>query len=131
MARGFAILATIVAAAALAPACFDESELEGAACLSSDDCWRTQSCVRTQTEINLMAPGECRSDDACDTGMRLGCSCLPGASVDEPTRCEGTDLSPTSNDLNTCICCGESDAVDSDPQTGLLFCTLGSDTETG
>jgi hypothetical protein len=106
--RTLAVLAAVALGGGLA-ACFDDTKLLGAACLSDADCWRTQSCVQTPTELARGVEGQCRKDGQCEAGVQLGCRCALNS--DGGTFCESNRFA-SSSDPATCICCPETDTVE-------------------
>jgi hypothetical protein len=59
-------------------ACDLSEELEGEPCAVDEDCWHTQTCVRTPEERERGLVGMCLAADTdCAFGQQLGCTCDP------------------------------------------------------
>lgn len=85
-------------------ACYDETALEGAECLTDADCWQTQTCVKTPTQAALGIGGTCQAEGSdCAVGKQNGCECSTDPGQDA---CSATKLRPSNLDSrDDCLCC--------------------------
>jgi hypothetical protein len=108
-----------------APSCFDAETLVGLRCISDDDCWRTQRCVRTATQRMRNAQGECQ-EGGCGIGTQHGCACAETSA--STTTCDSVFI-PSSPTVGQCICC---DAMETTVAfEGELACAAPEDGSTG
>jgi|SRR5687767_15774225 len=63
-------------------ACDLSEALEHEPCAIDKDCWHTQRCARTPSEVEYNLPGLCLAEDEpCAFGEQLGCGCDPADSA--------------------------------------------------
>lgn len=108
MARWMAVVSLTVGA--LVGACTSlEEELLYEPCTVPADCWHTQECARTKSELQLGLPGLCLpAGSGCNRGAQLGCVCDP---ADPAMSCYTTSLKASATTMYPQMVCDEALAV--------------------